>query len=49
MRSGDKHELSKFHAMLAADSTCPVRFKGKTKGYGPAGNHLKSLWVKSSI
>ena len=42
-RSGDKHELGKFHVMLAADSAFHVRSKGQTKMYRSTVNHLKSL------
>jgi hypothetical protein len=40
-RSWDMHELGKFHAMLAADSTCHIRSKGQTEGYGPLVNHIR--------
>lgn len=33
----------KFRTMLTADSTCHIRSKGQTKGYGPTVNHIKFM------
>lgn len=31
--------------MQVVDSTCHIRYKGQTNGYGPTVNYLKILWT----
>ena len=51
-RSWDMHQLGKFHAMLATDSTCLVRSKGQMEGYGPLVNHIRPHmleWIRMKL
>ena len=42
-RSGDKHELDKFHAMPVLTPYATLDIRAKRKRYRPTVNHLQSL------
>ena len=42
-RSGDKHELNKFHAMPVLTPYATLDIRAKRKRYRPTVNHLQSL------